>query len=232
MNMKEFFKKYTKQSKKGFTMVEVIAVIIILSIISTATVSVFLSVQTTVRDTSKLTTQQYTTTQMEKFMRNELQTASSIDVREIIGGLPDGVEYKENDEYLYYDPNTMQLIFSVCDSIGNYKNKLIIDQVEDVTIDICPINFSSTDTSNMPFKLIYKVKTTSYTYSGGIVLGNSYVDDADTFASASHLFADLGGNIAKVHWHKNESDGTPGSDDYTNDYSITFHAVGTQNTGS
>lgn len=221
MNMKEYLKKYTKQSKKGFTMVELITVIVIMSIISTATVSIFLSVQTTVRDTSKLTTQQYTTTQMEKFIRNELQTASKIDVHDLntypFG--PNDLTLEKDDEFMYYDGGTQQLTFMITNESGNANPKLIIDEVEDVTFDICPVDFEAADPDGLAFKCIYKVHTTNYDYSGGIVLGNSCVGDEGTFESASMMF---GGNVAHVHWDKDDSDGDNGK-------CITFHSLGTQN---
>ena len=229
MNKKDFLKKYLKQSKKGFTMVEMIAAIVIMSIISTATVSIFLSVQTTVRDTSKLTTEQYTTTQMEKFIRNEFQTASKIDVHDFVGGLPDGVTLGANDEYLYYDPATKQLTFMICDAeTNNLRNRFIIDSVSDVSIDICPVSYSEADPTGMPYKLVYSVETPSYTYSGGIVLGNSKVGESETFESAAMIFAESGGKVAHIHWHKNDDPDFEDEDDLTNELCITFHAVGSQ----
>ena len=224
MNMKEYFKKYTKQSKKGFTLVELIAVVVIMSIISTATVSIFLSVQTTVRDTGKLTTDQYSTTQMEKFIRNEFQTASNVDVYYWIAagssgeGVPaDDFEPDTDDELLYYNNKSKQLVFKIYSDSSSSSNRLIIDQVEDVTIDICPLDYDADDseTDNMPYKLVYKVKTANYTYSGGIVLGNSHVSDSKAFESGYMLF---GGNTASIHWSAEE----------TPVYCIGFHSLSTQ----
>lgn len=223
MNMKEYFKKYTKQSKKGFTMVELIAVVVILSIISTATVSIFLAVQTTVRDTSKLTTDQYSTTQMEKFIRNEFQTASNLDIHYWLAagssgeGSPSDFDADKDDELLYYNHQRKQLVFKLYSDASTASNKLILDEVEDVTIDICPLDHDAEDseTDNMPYKLIYKIKTKNYTYSGGIVLGNSRVSDSDTFESASALF---GGSSASIHW---EAGTAPA-------YCITFHSLSSQ----
>jgi len=240
MNMKEYFKKYTKPSKKGFTLVELIAVIVILSVISTATVSVFVAIQTTVRDTGDITTQQFNTTQLERFIRNEFQTASKIDVHDY--GSPDGSEdekkiplnfsAKKNDEYVCYEPGTKQLMFVryIDDpSAGGVvpTNILVIDKVEDVVFDICPLDTTAASTKGMSYKLIYKVKTDSYTYNGGIVLGNSHDGDADTFGSAKTLFTktdpsgnEVSANAATIHWSSNEAENDA--------YCITFHSLNSQ----
>ncbi|MBQ3692200.1 MAG: type II secretion system protein [Clostridia bacterium] len=230
MNMKDYFKKYTKNSKKGFTMVELITVIVILSIVSTATVSIFLSVQTTVRDTSTLTTQQYTTTQTEKFIRNEFQTATQVDIHDFEGGKASDFTPKANDEIFYFDSQHKQLVFKQYTSPTTANNKLVIDQVQDVVINICPLDAtaSGTDTTNMPFKMIYKIKTDSYTYSGGIVMGNCHVSDSNTFGSAFPIY----GYSAELHWFMdpkgatNEKMYNPDGND--NDHCITFHSIDSQ----
>lgn len=238
MNMKEYFKKYTKQSKKGFTLVELIAVIVILSVISTATISVFVAIQSTVRDTGDITTQQFSSTQLERFIRNEFQTASKIDVHDYAAPsgstqkLPQNFSAKKNDEYVCYDPDAKQLKFvRYIDepSAGGVvpSNILVIDNVEDVVFDICPLDTTAASTKGMSYKLIYKVKTDSYTYNGGIVLGNSHDGDADTFESAKTLFTKTGAdgkevsaNAATIHWCTDT--------DENDDYCITFHSLNSQ----
>ena len=125
MNLKEYFKKYTKQSKKGFTLVEAITVVIIMSIISTASISVFLSVRDTVRDTSNITTDQHRADQIEQFLRNEFQTASKIDLVELEGQAPKDFSPVKNDEYMLYNPENEQLI-----SVTSSNQKLVSAYVE------------------------------------------------------------------------------------------------------
>lgn len=224
MNMKDFFKKYTKQSKKGFTLVEVIAVIVILSVVSTVTISVVVAVQKTVKDTGDITTQQFSTTQVERFIRNEFQTASKIDVHDFDGDAPMDFYASANDKFLYYDPEVEQLHFKTFTDASNSVFTLTIDQVKDVLIDICPVDTTAADKKGMPYKLIYKIKTDTYTYSGGIVLGNSISGDDDTYKSAEKIFE--GENSATIHW----SSETDGDNNYPeNDpYCITFHSIGSQ----
>ena len=80
MNYKDFFKKYKNPSKKGFTLVEVVAVIVILAIVSGATLSVFIMVHQITRDAKTITINQYNTTQLESLIRHEFQAASNIDI--------------------------------------------------------------------------------------------------------------------------------------------------------
>ena len=80
MKLKDFFRRYKGKDKKGVTLVELIAVVAILAITSTASVSVFLAVRTSVYNTSKVTTDQFNVIQTEKYIRNEFQVASNIDI--------------------------------------------------------------------------------------------------------------------------------------------------------
>lgn len=66
MNLKDFFRKYKSNEKKGFTVIEVLAVVVILSITSTAIVSVFMAVHKSVRETGTITSEQYHITQVER----------------------------------------------------------------------------------------------------------------------------------------------------------------------
>ncbi|MBQ2151848.1 MAG: type II secretion system protein, partial [Clostridia bacterium] len=83
MNLKDFFRRYKNNEKKGFTVIEVLAVVVILSITSTAIVSVFMAVHKSVRETGTITSEQFHITQVERFIRNEFQVASNIDVFDI-----------------------------------------------------------------------------------------------------------------------------------------------------
>ncbi len=182
MDLKNLFKKYAKRSKKGFTIVEMVAVVAIIAIASTATISVFIAVQQTVQDTGTITSDQFTTNQIERFIRNELQVASNVDVYDLVGGYPadsaGSYTPKENDEYMFFDPSTSRLFFMKADETDTFHGVLTIDDVEDVSIEICPIDYQKSrsggsDAKNMQLKLIYNIKTSHYTYSGGMILGNT-----------------------------------------------------------
>lgn len=256
MNLSSFFKKYTKQSKKGFTLVEMITVIIILSIISTATIGIVISVQTTVRDTSKVVTDQHKAGQIERFMRNDLESAGQIDVMYTVsntnGALPDlgARTVLANDEYIYYDATNKQIFFMVyrekvegATTTIEPKCNIIIDDVVDAKITLCPVDPNDTDADNMPYKVLYKFTTKPYregeykgstfTYSGGVIVGNSRVGDTDTFVAAKAL-ADPSDpasnpNVASIHWHAVD-DTEADMSDVSNDLCLFFHSTQSQST--
>lgn len=250
MNLKEYFKKYTKQSKKGFTLVEVITVVIIMSILSTASVSVLLAIRDTVRDTSDLTTDQHRADQIEQFLRNEFQTASKVDVYELEAYQPKGYTPVKDDEFMFYNPETQQLVFSQCrekttpsGTVLEWKDKFFITEVKDVVIDISPVNYDSAAAGNIPYKMIYKIKTKNYDYSGGIVIGNSYLGDDGVFTNAGAALVRLNTDVnstnsdaCQIHWHKEKNTEDP-DDVYDqgidfnklqNGGAILFHNEGTQ----
>ncbi len=250
MKLKEYFKKYTKQSKKGFTLVEVITVVIIMSILSTASVSVVLAIRDTVRDTGELTTDQHRADQIEQFLRNEFQTASKIDVYELEAFQPKGYTGAKDDEFMFYNPATQQLVFTECREettpsgpVLKWKEKFFITEVKDVVIDISPVNYDSGATGDIPYKMIYKIKTKSYVYSGGIVIGNSYLGDDGVFTNAPDALVRLNTDVSstnnaacQIHWHKEKNTEDP--DDVfdqgidfaklQNGGCILFHNEGTQ----
>jgi len=250
MNLKEYFKKYTKQSKKGFTLVEAITVVIIMSIISTASISVFLSVRDTVRDTSNITTDQHRADQIEQFLRNEFQTASKIDLVELEGQAPKDFSPVKNDEYMLYNPENEQLIFkqyiektTPAGKVLDWKEKFIISDVKEVKISLCPINYDSASAGSIPYKMIYKLKTKNYVYSGGIVMGNSYLGDEGVFEHAGDVLSRIGSGVSSTNsdacdilWHKNKNADDPNDPydvgiDFTklqNGAAIIFHNEGTQ----
>ncbi len=246
MNFKDYFRG-KRNSKKGFNLVEMMAVIAILAIASTATISVFLAVQTTVRDTSKLTTQQFTTTQVERFFRDQLQIASNVDIYlsdpsvdgDFVPDFENGLTTQKDDEYIYLevvhkdgdesnnDPNNLtgRLHFvKYTDGEGNTRGLLTVDDVEEVSITICPLNYDAylagEDIEDMNLKLMYKIKTKNYTYSGGIVMGNAFAADSGelrgNFSNWNHMFPDNEFS-ASLNW------GVSG--DSENDTCLFFHAV-------
>lgn len=219
MDLKNCWKKYAKNSKKGFTVIELLAVVAVLAIASTATISVFIAVHQTVRDTNTITTEQFNSTQIERFIRNEFQVASNVDIYPIGGGVPAysalGRTPVEDDEYLYYDSTTKKLYFMKCDDSGNFKGVLTIDGVEDVVIDICPTDYDAAmaggaTAQGMNLKLVYNIKTTTYTYSGGIVLGNTITGKDDNMAYTNpSSYSDT------LEWNENSAD---------NNRCIVFHS--------
>ena len=221
MDLKNRIKKYAGKSKKGFTVIEMLAVVAIIAIASTATISVFIAVQQTVRDTGTITSEQFTTSQIEKFIRNEFQVASNVDVLPLAGTSPSfsvlGSSYtsEENDEYLYYDSTLEKLYFMKCDSTGTFKGVLTIDDVQSVIIDICPIDYAKGQAGgetakNMPLKMVYNIITTNYTYSGGIVLGNT-----KTGVTGNMSYCDPATYSVTVDW---------GASGTSNNYAIIFHS--------
>lgn len=180
---KEYFRK-GKSSKKGFTLVEMIATIAVMAILSTATVSVLFAVQSTTRHAADITAEQYTTTQIERFLRNEFQVAANVDVANFDGSAPSGATDAENREVMYYDADTNSVKFirmnkAEADALV-YTEVLSIDSVKQVNISIVPVSVSATDKD--PYKLIYSIETEDYTYSGGIVLGNTFIGKDDSMS--------------------------------------------------
>lgn len=242
MKLKDFWKQYKKGSKKGFTIIEVMAVVAILAITSTATISIFLAVQDTVAQTGKITAEQYSSTQMEKYFRNQLQVASCLDVYTLsAGGLPDfepsGYEPVKNDEFMYYkkasstDPNDKNSIMFIRfdeDGGAKFHTVLMVDDVKDVSITICPIDYAkayaggAVDLSNMPFKFIYNIDATDYHYSGGIVLGNTRVEDGENLEYFNEVADSAGSkrNLVSLKW------GSMANND--NNKCILFHSAETE----
>lgn len=224
MKIKDFFKSYKKNSKKGFTLVEMIAVICILAIASTATISVFLAVQVTVRDTSEIVTDQHSTTQVERFLRNEIQVGSNVDCYDVdyTSFAPDSVInglLEQNYECILYDATTKSVVIKKIQddkstyTTSDFKQLLTIQNVEKMTIDIYPINRGSAtdiaDYDGKKLKLVYKIEATDYTYSGGMVIGNSCIDgssaDMGYYASDSTIFGVSDIYSAELVWSADTS---------------------------
>lgn len=166
MGFKDYFRKRGK-SKKGFTLVEMVVTVAILAIVSTVTVQALFAVSDTFRNSSKITTNQYTTTQMERFIRNEFQVANNVD---ITGTLPtSGDKY---DEYMMYDATNKKVVFKkvTTDGGGAYEDYLSLDGVKTVNISILPMDVGTGGSDR--YKLTYEIDTEEYQYKGGIVMGN------------------------------------------------------------
>lgn len=224
MTIKDFFKRYKNNSKKGFTIIEVLAVVCILAIASTATISVFLAVQTTVRDTGEITTDQHSTTQVERFIRNEIQVGSNIDCYylDTSAYVPDSAvsgELEQNYECIMYDPTTKSVIIKKITedkstyTTSDFKQLLSIQNVEKMTIHIYPINQGSAtnvdDYEGKKLKLVYTIEATDYTYSGGMVIGNSSIDgtsgDMKYYASDPSVFGVSDIYSAELTWSADTS---------------------------
>ncbi len=166
MGFKDYFRKRGK-SKKGFTLVEMVVTVAILAIVSTVTVQALFAVSDTFRNSSKITTNQYTTTQMERFIRNEFQVANNVD---ITNTLPtSGDKY---DEYMMYDATNKKVVFKkvTTDGGGAYEDYLSLDGVKTVNISILPMDVGTGGSDR--YKLTYEIDTEEYQYKGGIVMGN------------------------------------------------------------
>lgn len=187
MSFKQMLRKYRKPSKKGFSLVELLAVVAILAITSGATITVFLMVQDVTRDASKITVNQYNTTSMERLIRNEFQTASNVDVVaevDIVGaGAVFASEIGEGDEYMKFDEDSHRVTFMRANESGTFETIFTISDIQDASVTITPLNNSVADKSNQPYKLFYQMTTYHYegdnAYSGGIVLGNTVVNGAN-----------------------------------------------------
>ena len=181
-------------------------------------------------------------TQMEKYFRNQLQVASCIDVYTLsAGGLPDfepsGYEPLKNDEFMYYkkasstDPNDKNSIMFIRfdeDGGAKFHTVLMVDDVKDVSITICPIDYAkayaggTVDLSNMPFKFIYNIDATDYHYNGGLVLGNTRVEDGENLEYFNEVADSAGSkrNLVSLKW------GSMANND--NNKCILFHSAETE----
>lgn len=230
MNYKDFFKKYKNPSKKGFTLVEVVAVIVILAIVSGATLSVFIMVHQITRDAKTITINQYNTTQLESLIRHEFQAASNIDIMtlDLINGT-----YKskvlEDDEFIIYDPTLKQVSFiradkykSFKDATGAYHTIFTISDVKKMTISVSPMNNQSS-TAGQPYKLFYKIETSKYQYSGGLVLNNTSESKDDSMVNCRSI-PELNTTSPSLVWYKPDPnpDGTEVVNK-DNTYVVYFH---------
>ncbi|MDE7390754.1 MAG: prepilin-type N-terminal cleavage/methylation domain-containing protein [Lachnospiraceae bacterium] len=215
MMFKKYFSK--KNSKKGFTLVEVIAAVAVLSIISGATISIFLAVQKSVSHTSEITVDQYNTTQVERFIRNEFQVASGVTIDTTVP-----VSGDKDDMICYYDAGQKRVCFSrVMVDGGNYEDYLTIDSVESVQIKFNKLDISTNpDAGSKPYRMTYVIDTLDYQYSGGIVLGNTCPDDGASFDNMAGGLPDTG---ATINWGDDNSSGTPVPYS-TNSTVIKFHS--------
>ena len=206
MNYKELLKKYTKPSKKGFNLVELVAVIAIIAITSGATLSVFLMVHKVTRDASEITIDQYNTTQMERLIRNEVVVGSDVDFK-LGSGFSTGGSYSavENDEYIQFIGDSV--VFKRADDSGKFSTVFTISDVKEVTFAVAPLNDTLADPSGQPFKFFYTISTSHYDYSGGFLLNNTRVKDDDSMKVA-------GVYTKKITWKKGSTD---------NDYVFFFH---------
>lgn len=203
MSLKKYFLK-RKNSKKGFTLVEMIASICVLAIISTISVQVIFAVQNTVRHTGEITANQYSTTQIEKFIRNEFQIATGVDITTTV---PGGSSTKEDDEIFYFDSVNNRVCFQKVKADGGaYENYLILESVNWVEITIKPVK----NEAKSPSMLTYTIDTKDYKYEGGIVMDNIKYEDLPSTSGIT------------VKWDKDGSIGT------SNDTKIKFHSESRQ----
>ena len=202
MKLKDFFKRYKSADKKGFTLVEMIAVVAVLAITSTATISIFLAVRNTVVDTSQVTTDQFNTSQIENYIRNELQVATNVDIYEKAGAssftpnYPSGYTVQDGDECMAFDPTNECVYFmKYSETEGIFKTRLRIDSVESVKISIAPLNYqaallyqAAVDAGTAPatnpverdrLKLFYEIRGLDFIYDGGMVLSNTKAGHPD-----------------------------------------------------
>lgn len=209
MNFKDIVRGYKKPSKKGYTLVELMVVVALLTIVSGATLTVFLMVQDVTRDAGNITTDQYNTTQMEKMIRNEFQACSNVNVVGL-AEMQDGGAFfddiKEGDEYMMYDPVAKRVMFMRFED-GNTqvpKTKLTIDGVRTATISIAPLDINATTSQNQPFKLFYSIQTEHehYVYSGGIVLSNTEYNGSNDESMKKTLVASK-----TIYWSNAEDNG-------------------------
>ena len=186
MDYKKLLRKYTKQSKRGLSLVELVATIAILAISSGAVFSVYLMVQQITRDASEITINQYNITQMERLIRNELQVASNIDVDLLTNYQRYGTHFDdivENDEYMMYDSVRREVVFMRADSSGTFNRVFTVSDVSDVSLSVTPLNDIAANKNEMPYKLFYKITTQHYVYSGGFMLNNTSIGSDDSMKS-------------------------------------------------
>ncbi len=219
MNLKGLLKKYRNNSRKGYTLVELMAVVAIVAILSGASLSIFVAVGQSTRDLGNTAAEQYSTAQAERFLRNEFQVASNVDVLDLTtsgsskvpnfaGASPYGSTYavQEDDEFLYF--NDGRLYFMKADESKTFKNVLTIDDVEEVTIDIYPIDYAKAEAGgasakDLQLKMVYNIKTTEFVYSSGIILGNTKTGRGKNMA-----WADSTNYMANLNWKSGSSDNT------------------------
>lgn len=225
MNFKGVFKKYKKHSKKGYTLVELMVVVALLTIVSGATLSVFLMVGDVTRDAGDITTDQFNVTHMEKLIRNEFQSCSNVNVVRLAemqdgGAFFDDIE--AGDEYMMYDANVKRVSFVRYEyneghTQLNANTKLTIDGVRSATISIAPLDIGAASPQGQPFKLFYSIQTEHehYTYSGGIVLSNTEYNGSND-ESMKRTLADS----KSIQWLAAE-------DNDDNTYVVSFHKEGT-----
>ena len=195
MKFKDFFKKYKAADKKGFTLVEMIAVVAILAIMSGATISVFIAVRQSVVNTSKVTTDQFSISQVENYIRDELQVATNIDIYEKNASgnapaYPASYVVQDGDECFYFDSSEKCVYFmKYSEAESKFKSKLRIDSVKSVTIEIVPVDYqaaldyqaaqvagtapATVPYRKQPLKMFYTIEGDAFTYTGGFVLSNT-----------------------------------------------------------
>ena len=229
MNLKDFFKRYKSNEKKGFTVIEVLAVVAILAITSTAVVSVFMAVHKSVKETGNITTEQFHSTQVERFIRNEFQVGSSVDVFDLdpLTFTPSftaaGYTPVENDECMVFDQANKCVYFKkYSEATNSYNVALTLTNIEEVHLTICPYDYaavtgtggSSQSIDGMKLKLVYEIVATDYTYSGGIILGNTAAGERgnmENYATTDPKYT------AKLIWNQD-------STNLTNNKCVCFHS--------
>lgn len=213
LRFRDFFKR-RKNSKKGFTVVEMVATVCVISIISAVTVQIVFSVQSTVRNSGEITTNQYKTTQVEKFIRNEFQVSTAVNW--VDSGVPTGgTGTREDDEIMYYDSTAKTVVFkkTTADD-GTYEDYLKVESVDSVTIKIYPMNATNPES---PYKLVYEIDAGAYQYKGGVVLSNTKANDTDPDTGC---FFSRSTNSIELEWGFNDD----GSERADNNKVITFHS--------
>lgn len=220
MGFSHFIKKYAKPSKKGFSLVELIAVIAILAITSTAVLSVYLMVGKVTQDASDITIEQFNVGQTEKFIRHELAAASNINVITLENYQAER-DIVPDDEYIMFDisdddgalvtETSGTIRFIKYDEDGNEQSLYNISDVQRVEFSIVPVNEQEV-TSGDNYKFFYNITTSHYTYSGGFVLSNTEIGSTED--ESMNIGDEFIGGAQNIVW---EAGG-----DY-NDHVIFFH---------
>ncbi len=195
------------RSKKGFTLVEMVLAVGIMAIVSGATLYLVFAVQQAASDAGTITSEQYTGTQIERFLRNELQTGMGLE-KKAYADLNTAAGDNDNAEYIYFDHTTQQLVFMKAETAGDaYETYFSVDSVSEVNLTFKTMEASS---SAAYVKLEYEIVTELYTYSGGIIIGNidsqNYLGGYDPVADAAD--GDIDGIIETFEW-KIDDDGNP-----------------------
>lgn len=238
MKLRDFFRRYKKKDKKGFTVVEMIAVVAVLAITSTASISIFIAVRNEVVQTSHETTDQFNISETEKYIRNELQVASAVDIYQRVGTsnvpqLPSGKTLEPNDEFIIFDSAEGCVYFVKVNEAKAYETKLKISDVKSVSLNISPVNYKQAKTGGSPadvagskLKLVYKIQGPSevFEFSGGMILNNTragrgitgQVQDQDM-----HFYTDPGSPpySAELNWTT-----TKANNEDDNIYILKFHS--------